>query len=94
MSIIRRAAIAALIPATALALAAADADAAPTAVAICRDSNGPRPGGSVYVVHGHRLGCDVVAGQRLHVTRVPNRATCDDMGGKWSANRVCWDVDR
>lgn len=65
------------------------------AVAVCRDSNGSRPGGSVYVADGVALRCDVVPPQRLHVTRVPSAADCDDMGGHgWSRKlRVCWDVD-
>jgi hypothetical protein len=61
---------------------------------VCHDSNGSRPGGSVYVVNGHAVGCDVVHGQRLHVTRVRTLAACDDMGGHYSpAVDVCWDVD-
>ena len=62
---------------------------------ICRDSNGSRPGGSVYVADGVALRCDVVPPQRLHVTRVSSRAACDDMGGHgWSRkSRICWDVD-
>ena len=60
----------------------------------CADSNGARPGGTVYVADGVRLSCDVARPQRLAVTRVPNRAACDDMGGRYApAVRICWGVD-
>jgi len=60
----------------------------------CADSNGARPGGSVYVRDGAMLRCDVARPQRLHVTRVRSLAACDDMGGRYSpAVDICWDVD-
>lgn len=97
-SIIRRGLTGALV---ALTLTGAVATASPQGDAdagapVCRDSNGPvREGGSVYVAFGRPTGCDVVAPQRLHVTRVPSRAACDDMGGHgWQPRaRVCWDID-
>ena len=64
------------------------------ATPVCRDSNGSRPGGSVYVAYGRGLACDLVHGQRLHVTRVPSAAACDGIGGRYSARaRICWDAD-
>ena len=60
----------------------------------CADSNGARPGGTVYVAHGVRLTCDVSPPQRLAVTRVPSRRLCDDMGGRYSSQfRICWNRD-
>ena len=96
MSKLRRAALAALVSTAALgAVAVATGDVASAAPAVCRDSNGPARGGSVYVVHGQRLGCDFRPPQRLHVTRVPSAAACADMGGHgWSRSApTCWDVD-
>ena len=48
---------------------------------------------SVYVRYGDPVPCDVAPPQRLHIVRTPSRGACDDMGGRWSANRICWDVD-
>ena len=68
---------------------------ASAAMAVCRDSNGSRPGGSVYAVYGRPIGCDVVRPVRLHEVRVPSKAACDDAGGHgWTATvRICWDRD-
>jgi hypothetical protein len=68
---------------------------ASAAMPVCRDSNGARSGGSVYVRDGRATGCDVVRPQRLHVTGVRSRSACDDMGGHgWVPSvKVCWDVD-
>ena len=92
--LITRAALAALslgVAAVPLVATSATADAARPP---CHDSNGRAPGGTVYVAHGVRLSCDVSPPQRLAVTRVPNRATCDDMGGRYAAaQRICWGVD-
>lgn len=80
---------------TLAAVAPAHADAAPSVkLAVCRDSNGSRPGGSVYVIDGRSLGCDVQRPQRLHVTRVASLERCDHMGGRYApAVRVCFDID-
>ena len=60
----------------------------------CADSNGARPGGTVYVSYGVRLHCDVSPPQRLAETNVPSRRICDDMGGRYSPRyRICWDRD-
>jgi hypothetical protein len=80
--------------AVALAGEVVGSDGEASAIAVCRDSNGSRPGGSVYVRDGGRLGCDVQRPQRLHVTGVRSRAACDDMGGRYTpATRICWNVD-
>ena len=96
MSIIKRAIIGAIATTAALgAVATVAPSGEASALAVCRDSNGSRPGGSVYVVYRGRLGCDVQSPQRLHETRVPSRAICDDMGGHgWTVKLpTCWDRD-
>lgn len=95
MSLIRRTAVAVLIPLTVVAVAnVAPSGEASAAAVPCRDSNGARPGGSVYVADGATLRCDVSPPQRLHVTRT-SAARCADMGGHGYVPtvRICWDVD-
>lgn len=97
MSIIKRAALAALATTAVLGTVAtvAPSGEASAALAVCRDSNGSRPGGSVYVRYGDPLGCDIVRPVRLHEVRVPSRAACDHAGGRgWTSSaRICWDID-
>lgn len=76
------------------ALADAPTVEAPTALRVCADSNGSKPGGTVYLSYTTSYRCDVVPPQRLTITNVPSKAACDGMGGRWApANRSCWDVD-
>jgi hypothetical protein len=99
MSIIRRLAITAALGASvgsvvALAGEVASNEGEASALAPCRDSNGSRPGGVVYVINGRSLGCDVSRPQTLTVTRVRTQAACDDMGGRYNAGSdTCWRVD-
>ena len=78
MSIIKRAALVAVLGCSvggAVALvdsAATPSGEASAALAVCRDTNGSRPGGSVYVRHHGRLGCDVAASAAVARGRGPH----------------------
>jgi hypothetical protein len=67
---------------------------ASAALAPCRDSNGRKPGGMVYVYEGRSLGCDVSRPQTLTVLNIGGRAKCDDAGGRYFAiGDDCYRVD-
>lgn len=92
--LIGHAVLAAVVAVGGAVVSSATADAS-ARVTVCRDSNGSRPGGSVYWAVDVPMSCDVTPDQRLHLLRVADRVTCDDMGGHgWTPRHpICWDVD-
>lgn len=92
----RKLALATLATIGTLGVATVGSESASAGLPVCRDTNGSAYGGSVYVNYSTtRLGCDLISGQRLHLTGTPSNAACQDAGGHgWTSTyRICWDVD-